>query len=218
MRRRGESELELLPYLVDPARNAVDVGANKGTYSFELARLCPRVDSYEPNPAMRFFLTRLAPANVVVHDAAVSDRAGTADLGVPIRGQRHSNNIGTLDVGALEGEFTTVSVRTVRLGDEALENVGFIKIDVEGLEDQVLAGAEPLLARDRPVLLVEMLDAFAGEGPPPAMARLQALDYAVMAVVEGRLVTWSALARKLGPAKGDDGAGQVPRNFIFFPR
>ena len=61
---RGEPEFRLLPFLVDRRRNAIDVGANKGTYTYALARLAKHVWAFEPNPKMFKILERGMAANV----------------------------------------------------------------------------------------------------------------------------------------------------------
>src|ERR1700736_5500611 len=71
---RGEPEYRLLPFLVDPRRNAIDVGANKGTYSYALAKLATHVWAFEPNPKMFNVLRRSVAANVTASMVALSDR------------------------------------------------------------------------------------------------------------------------------------------------
>ena len=48
-----------------------------------------------------------------------------------------------------------VEIRT--LDELALTNVGFIKVDVEGTEREVLDGARATIMRDRPVMVLELL-------------------------------------------------------------
>ena len=86
--RRGEPELRLLPELVDPARVAVDVGANRGVWTHQLAALCPTVYAFEPNPKMFAILDAARPANVIARRVALSNRSGVASLNVP-RSARH---------------------------------------------------------------------------------------------------------------------------------
>ena len=47
--------------------------------------------------------------------------------------------------------------RIRRLDDFGLTDVRFIKADVEGSEREVLDGAQTIIARDRPTLLLELL-------------------------------------------------------------
>ncbi|HVA86926.1 MAG TPA: FkbM family methyltransferase [Candidatus Saccharimonadales bacterium] len=154
--RRGEPELRLLPFLVDPARNAVDVGANKGVYTFVLARLARHVYAFEPNPKIFRILRATAPRRATISPLALSDRSGNAALRVPYGPSGHSNQGGSLSAVKVSGEHTEVPVERRRLDDLDLPDIGFIKIDVEGHESAVLDGARATIARDRPALLVEM--------------------------------------------------------------
>jgi len=45
-RRRGEKEIALLPFLVDRRRNAIDAGANKGVYTFFIAKYARHTYAY----------------------------------------------------------------------------------------------------------------------------------------------------------------------------
>ena len=42
--RKGESEIALLPMLVDRTRNAIDAGANKGVYFYDKGALTHQFD------------------------------------------------------------------------------------------------------------------------------------------------------------------------------
>ena len=46
------------------------------------------------------------------------------------------------------------------------QNVSLLKIDVEGFEDEVLAGAERLIRDNRPVILIEILGGKSYPGAP----------------------------------------------------
>ena len=74
--RKGEPELRLLPDLVDPKRAAVDVGANRGVWTHQMAAICPRVYAFEPNPKMFAILDAARPSNAEARQIALSDRTG----------------------------------------------------------------------------------------------------------------------------------------------
>ena len=48
-----------------------------------------------------------------------------------------------------------ILVPTYRLDSLSIDNVGFMKIDVEGHEESVIIGAEQTIRRCRPILLIE---------------------------------------------------------------
>jgi len=213
---RGEAELRLLRQLVDPRRNAVDAGANKGVYSYFLARHARHCFAYEPNPKIHAILARgCRGANVSVSNAALSDRNGRATLVVPLKHGRPRNQTATLrnDLAGA-GEHLAVEVQTRRLDDEPVGDVGFIKIDVEGAERQVIEGARATLARCRPSLLVEIEEKNSGEKPEAVVAWIEDLGYRALCLSGG--VLRSATGMDLDAEMR--ARGSYIYNFIFLPR
>jgi FkbM family methyltransferase len=217
--RRYEAELHLLPFLVDPARNAVDAGAHRGSYCYFLARLCPKVYAYEPNPVMRDYLRRVVRRNVVISECGLSDKPGEAQFTIPNspRGYRHT--AGTLETKLYDKDAARFTVKSVRLDDEPVENVGFIKMDIEGHELAALAGARRVLERDRPVLLLEVREELNGIPIEEALTRIEGYGYLAFALKGEQICHWRTLhldwfrARPTQPPPGDR-----ILNFIFFPR
>jgi FkbM family methyltransferase len=155
-------EFDLLPRFVPPGKAAVDVGANAGMYTVKLAAMCRRVLAIEPLGDYAWLGDELPP-NCRFAAFAAGAEAGRAELNVPAPdGNRMGGLASLLDLepwGYTECETEAVQVRTLdNLADEYLadENVGFVKIDVEGAELEVLRGATALLERDRPNLQVEL--------------------------------------------------------------
>jgi FkbM family methyltransferase len=114
------------------------------------------VHAFEPQADLAQRLARVVPANVVVHHAAVGERSGTAALAV-------GHDPGSAALAHLvppdragEPGAAVAQVPLVALDDLDLADVAFVKVDVECHELAVLRGAERLLLRDRPVLLVEI--------------------------------------------------------------
>ncbi len=165
--RRFEPVLGQVRTLVAPHQAAIDVGAWYGPWTHWLARVCRRVVTVEANPELAGFLTRMAPPNVRVVAAAASDVAGTAELWLP-DGGKGTEGRASLSPRGMGGR--TVGVDTIRLDELDVADVGLIKIDVEGHELAVLRGAEGLVRRWRPTLVVEIEDARA-----PAAATLDLL-------------------------------------------
>jgi len=155
-RRWDETEMNFLDVMVDPQRAALDIGANSGKYAARLSALARKVYAFEPDRALAAKIGRALPRNVEVHAAAVSNRQGVARLMFPVIAGERATALASIEPGVL-GEAETVSfeVPTIRLDDFAREPIGFMKIDVEGHEMSVLEGAEGLIARERPVIMVE---------------------------------------------------------------
>jgi len=51
-------EIALLKVLVEPRRNAIDAGANKGVYTHFIAKYARHTYAFEPNPKMFAILGR----------------------------------------------------------------------------------------------------------------------------------------------------------------
>lgn len=156
--RRGEPELRLLPFVVNHERAAIDVGAHVGIYTYFLKRYVPRCFAFEPNPALFRDLRELQFDGVEVHDCAISDRPRSVRLQVPVdEGGDEQDGLGTLNDTNRFGErrVAVYEVTARTLDDFALPSIGFIKIDVEGHELEVLSGATHIIERDWPNFLIE---------------------------------------------------------------
>ncbi len=219
VRRKGELEFALLPHLVDRSRNAVDVGANKGVYNFALSGLCPRVHAFEPYEKMRRILLRTARPNVTVWPLAASDSSGTAAFLIPrmTSSGRLSNQGGSLNAEKVGADHLSVAVEAARLDDLDLGPVGFMKIDVEGSELAVLAGAGALIARDRPTLLIEMEERHSKLPLADAVAQVEAHGYRTYFLDRRRrcLLPFSQLCPEIHsrPSSAD-----YVYNYLFLPR
>lgn len=162
---RFEAELALLPMLLADSAggSAIDVGANVGDYTYMLQKLVGAAHTYavEPQAALKRRLERLFP-NVNLFELGLSDRSGELRLKTPIVKGMALRSRATLEpfseIGETGATFATVRLETLdRLCDsEKIRNVRFIKIDVEGHEHRVIAGARRVLAAWRPVLQIEI--------------------------------------------------------------
>ncbi len=218
-RRRGEREIALLPILVDGRRVSIDVGANKGVYTYWLARYSRHVYAFEPNPKI-FRILKASAARaprVTLSPIALSDASGRAQLHVPRTESGYSNQRATLHEQSPGCAYGELEVETRRLDDEGIDEVGFIKIDVEGHEFAVLDGAAETIRRDRPVLLIEIEEIHNQIPIETALARVSGLGYAAFALIRGTLTAiegFSPEAHHRAPAERAD----YVFNFIFLPK
>jgi FkbM family methyltransferase len=150
-----EPEMQLLPDLVPEDKIAVDIGGNRGTYAYALSKLARHVLTFEPVPACTRLLHAWAhDKNVTVHECGLGDREDTLVLHVPrLKGTLFTTRA---SFSRTEGEGIDFPVAIKTLDQFGLEDVGFIKIDVEGFEFATLKGAQETLRRCRPNLLVEI--------------------------------------------------------------
>jgi len=152
---------QLIRYHLTPEMIAFDVGANHGGYALIMASVCQQVIGFEPIPELAEDLRRRAPANLSVETLALSDREGRADFHIDLREGLNAQQSSLLTVDELHQAklVRTVTVETITL-DHYVATRGvapdFLKIDVEGWEPEVFAGAARTLAEHRPVVLFEM--------------------------------------------------------------
>jgi FkbM family methyltransferase len=158
--RSAERELMFLGKIVPQGAVTVDVGANCGLYTRQLARLSDQVHAFEPSHAMADLLRRTSARNVSVHEMALSDRKGDADLFIPQGegGLVHGRASLEQQHEPSAAQTVTAHVPLARLDDVIHEQVAFVKVDVEGHELNVLNGALELVERCQPVFLVEAED------------------------------------------------------------
>ena len=175
--RRGEPELRFLPQIVPRDRIAVDVGANKGVYTRVLAGIASHVHAFEPNPKAFRWLNRALPDNVTVHPLALSDRVGDGRLYVPKKGRGYSNQMASMKDEKANAPHGVIPVQTGTLDSCALTNLGFIKIDVEGYELEVLAGAQGTIKRCHPTLLIEIEQRHTVRSLGESIADIESMGY-----------------------------------------
>lgn len=152
---------DLILGLVPRGRKAVDVGANRGVYTCWMSKRAASVDAFEPQPALADYIRRARLPNVRVFQTALSDHSGDGRLLVPADdGQARLASSGADDeiLAMTESDFEVeaeLGVQTRTLDSLGLDDVGFLKIDVEGHELAVLRGAEATITRCRPIVFVE---------------------------------------------------------------
>ena len=79
----GEPEIRFLSQVVNSNRHAIDVGVFEGIYSRRLTQLCRGVIGFEANPASAAFCQAALGRSAVIHNCALSDRAGVVTLRLP---------------------------------------------------------------------------------------------------------------------------------------
>lgn len=152
-----QADLMSLRALVPEGATIVDIGANTGNHTLFFAKVLKagRVIPFEPNPDTVGFLKAMITANGLTNvdtsqlGIALGAAEGRADISTGRRGY-----LGTARMKAASAG--DVPVRP--LGTLVREKVDLLKIDVEDMEVDVLSGAEALIMRDRPLLMLEIMD------------------------------------------------------------
>ncbi|MGD9921500.1 MAG: FkbM family methyltransferase [Pseudorhodoplanes sp.] len=139
----------------------VDAGANVGNHTLFVSKFLgpSRVYCFEPNPPVAEQLrinVSLNGLNSVVDLSFLSfGLSSTFGVAVPWTGNPNNSGSTRLIAGAQEGEMVPVAT-----GDNFFLNrkCDFIKVDVEGMELDVLTGFKGCLEKWRPLLFVEVSD------------------------------------------------------------
>ncbi len=150
-------ELELLIQLSKPGDNVIDIGANIGTHSIPLAKAVgPKgaVYAFEPQRQTFQMLCTNAQLNSIHNLHAFCNGIGA----------QRSTGFAPESAAALQGNIGNFSLKNCSIGETVdiltldeleLPQIHLIKIDVEGMEKEVLGGGRKLITRDRPILFVE---------------------------------------------------------------
>jgi len=154
----SDSEARLFRRIVHAGMHVVEVGANIGTHTVELSRLVGptgSVHAFEPQRLVfQCLCANLALnqcSNVFGYQAGVGDHRG--EIYVPRLSYESSNNFGGLSLSTAQTDGERVALQ--RIDDLELPGCDFLKIDVEGMECQVLDGARETIGKHRPIMYLE---------------------------------------------------------------
>ena len=155
-------DFDLLNLFVDPLKVCVDVGTNNGQYALKLSAISKACLCIEPLK-MYSHLGEILPDNCIFRNVAAGSSMGTDIIRVPMQNGQAICGASTMAPDNLltgyECKEQTTEVRTV---DELVqdvfssEKVGFIKIDVEGFEYEVIKGSTETLTSHRPNIQIEL--------------------------------------------------------------
>lgn len=151
---------------------AIDCGANIGVHTIEWARCMAgwgRVYSFEPQERIYYALAGNIALNncfnVTARLAAVGSKCGT--LGLPEVNYCVPSSFGSLELNPgdtseyigqnIDYDSASQQIELLTVDSLNLPRIDLIKIDVEGMELEVLEGAQDSIARLKPQLLIEVI-------------------------------------------------------------
>jgi FkbM family methyltransferase len=195
----GLAPLRAVAAAAVPADGVIlDIGANIGLSALAFAGLVPagRILAVEPSPRSLAALRETLRLNglagrVAVAPVALADAPGT----LAFHEAEHSAGAHLLDpnmLAGIVGAQVTVPVTTLDalVAEHALPALHFVKIDVEGFETEVMAGASATFARHRPVVFAEfnawVLQALRNANPRATLEGWMARFPVVHAMRQGR--------------------------------
>lgn len=165
------SNLRLFLGHIKEGSTVVDAGCNLGSYSiFFAAKTGPmgQVHCFEPQKKMAYIASANSVINdlssrMIVHNNALSFAPGHVEMNAKLPdGVNHGTNMteaektkARINYGGMNLGRGGESVEAVTLDSLNLNNVSFIKIDVQGAEPLMLYGARETIRRNLPVVIYE---------------------------------------------------------------
>jgi FkbM family methyltransferase len=204
--------------IVRPGMTVLDIGANVGAHTLHLARLVGdegRVIAFEPtdwafakltaNLALNLEIARrVTPVQAFLVDRADREVEAEVPASWPLDGRDvHPQLRGR----AMTAEAAVATTLDDWLAAADIPRVDFIKMDVDGHECGVLAGAEKMLARDRPTILMELSPYILeerGGSLDGLLDQLEAVGYRLFGLTDGAPLPQdrAALARTIPVGAG----------------
>ena len=203
----GFHEYRELLFLHDYLRTdmvLLDVGANIGEYSIFAAKRLTQgtVVAFEPVPALRKMLDENIEinqfTNVIVKPFGLSDAVGF--FPIYFVGENENEGQATFFPGLLQNQ-RSVKAELKKLDVEwdqlSLNRLDFIKMDIEGSELKALRGAQNVIARFRPLVMLEVSEVTyqaAGYSLKDVYDFFEPMNYLPFAVDKmGKLISSSAM-------------------------
>jgi FkbM family methyltransferase len=165
--RTPEPEWDAIDSWLSPGDWAIDVGANVGHYTKRFSDRVGthgRVIAFEPVPATFELLAanvaQFSHANVTLLNLAASNATHVLGISIPDFATGLKNYYQAALTTASEGlQVMTCAIDSLSL----LHRVALLKIDAEGHDEVVLAGARSLVRRDLPIVIIESVSPLVAE-------------------------------------------------------
>lgn len=170
--------------LVKPDEVFVDVGAHVGSWAQDLAQHCFQSVAFEPQPSTYERLVQGTLHANLAHEVtcmpmALGRETGTVPLSIISVDGGGSTVRHRPELGAVL-ETNLVSMTTLDAAIQVDGRIGLIKLDVEGNEADVIAGATGTIAEHRPTILAEAwLHSWYADERLRLRSLLESLDYTV---------------------------------------
>jgi FkbM family methyltransferase len=156
-----EPEFQHLERFLDSSGVFIDVGASTGIYSLKAAKHYQNIGiviAIEPFPEVFATLYKSVVTNgfknVRLRNLSVWSETGLRTL------WKNAHKPNSFSIVHRENNAEGISTLTVSLDDlvrwEKLERLDYLKIDAEGAEQEILAGAKNIIERFRPIIQVEI--------------------------------------------------------------
>jgi len=169
----NQAEWDLLEHLIHPHTVIIEAGSNIGTHTIPMAQRAATVYAFEPQRLVyqalcaNIALNQLT--NVFAWQAALGAQQGR--MFMPELDPRKAHNFGGV---SMQSRPTSESVMQIVIDGLGIQQCGLLKIDVEGMELEVLKGSDKLIVKHRPYIYIEN---DRKEKSEALISHLQALGY-----------------------------------------
>ena len=149
-------------------RNCIDIGSHVGLWGMWLVKEFNHAHAFDPiKEFQEIWVLNVIQSNYTLYNYALGDDFGYVDLIVPYDqtgGTHVVHDQAGIDaaVKAQEvmlpkdrGHFIAESIPMAPLDSFDINEVDFIKMDVEGFELEIIKGAEKTIKDNRPVMIIE---------------------------------------------------------------
>lgn len=157
--------------LIDDWTRCIDVGTNNACNAIHYAKRFDQVECFEPTPLAQQLWANTVRDNNVTNVTLYKNAVGECDKTTDIIIHKHNgghNHLNNADRPCWSGkkwrqrtpkprkrQCVPVDVKTI--DSYQFQDVGFIKVDVEGYEKFVLEGAQDTVKRCRPTIQLEIV-------------------------------------------------------------
>jgi FkbM family methyltransferase len=159
-----------------PGDTVCDVGANIGVYTTQMSKLVGphgRVIAFEPTEKFHKRLKRNLELNhsqnVLVNKLIVSDHVGTHEISI-------SDQTASINLLSDCQQKETIESTTLDIHLKDMDSLSLMKIDVDGWDFHVLNGAQQIIRKHRPLIIVECTRSKHSE-PKDILSLLTQLNY-----------------------------------------
>lgn len=186
-----EPEIKIINTLTNENLASIDIGVYRGVYSYYLLKSSIHVYSFEANSNLIKNLKKsfLGYKNITIENYAVSSSSGESMLRIPYRTNKsnysHDEEMYELGLATIHKDnsldkkkFNEYKVNKISIDDYNFQHkIGFIKIDVEGHELEIVKGGLNTIKKFKPNLLIEIEESHSGTKLIDTINFIESLGY-----------------------------------------
>ena len=179
----NDYKLSCIKKLIRDDSVVIDIGAHTGNYSVAYSLFANKVISFEPNPVTFNILeknSKLNP-NIIPYNigCSITDKQASFNYSDP------GFNNGGMDMGLMSGSHQhKIDVYCVNIDNflkqfhlDDYNNIGFIKIDCEGHDKEILPTLKGIIQKNKPIIETEIFDGFTLEQKQELVDVIHSLGY-----------------------------------------